>query len=499
MVTTKDHHTIPKQVRIAQNKSGSKQVRIFAFSRISPDLDQAAANKSQAAKTSPDLDQAAKTVACPAQRGRRWALRLSLRCCVGSALLMSSYKRLATDMDDTEEAELRRLEGGAAAGTCRRVRQRNAGAARAHETGACTAAGAAAAGGAAFARSGAEGSAFTHATGHAMRPVIGSVEGKVLAPRLVDRTACLVERISEFTWRVAAGEAVAHFLAANGPPEIVSYNWNRVTAPWSCPVAVCREPVVPDPGQRFAHHDFADLLRLTSFGECALRKPGEKQSLVYRLELACSGASHGLPKRAYDPTNCARVCCGALGSTCTCKQKRHQACCVRILITATPALVRQGRFEIKLKGSHVPNGVQPVPPPLNGLRIDPSLQRQLVNLCKSSKQTPTTAVADLVPELKLAQQACITPSTTEGTIGGEASDAPPLNNTRFNPKPSVVAGALKRLRRELRGPAAIGDWERVNKLVREQLIQHNVSSSTPTVHLVHLCLCASVRSPNDSC
>jgi hypothetical protein len=122
---------------------------------------------------------------------------------------MSSYKRLATDMDDTEEAELRRLESGAAAGTCRRVRQRNAGAARAHETGACTAAGAAAAGGAAFARSGAEGSAFTHATGHAMRPVIGSVEGKVLAPRLVDRTACLVERISEFTWRVAAGEAVA--------------------------------------------------------------------------------------------------------------------------------------------------------------------------------------------------------------------------------------------------------------------------------------------------
>ena len=121
---------------------------------------------------------------------------------------MSSYKRLATDMDDTEEAELRRLEGGAAAGTCRRVRQRNAGAA-AHETGACTAAGAATAGGAATARSGAEGSAFAHATSHAVRPVIGSVEGKVLAPRLVDRTACLVERISEFTWRVAAGEAVA--------------------------------------------------------------------------------------------------------------------------------------------------------------------------------------------------------------------------------------------------------------------------------------------------
>ena len=50
--------------------------------------------------------------------------------------MSSYYKRLATDVDDTEEAELHRLEGGAAAGTCRR--QRNTGAA-AHETGACTA------------------------------------------------------------------------------------------------------------------------------------------------------------------------------------------------------------------------------------------------------------------------------------------------------------------------------------------------------------------------
>ena len=132
----------------------------------------------------------------------------------------------------------------------------------------------------------------------------------------------------------------------------------------------------------------------------------------------------------------------------------------------------------------MPNGVQPVPPPLNGLRIDPSLQRQLVNLCKSSKQTPTTAIADLVPELKLAQKAFITPIAAEGTIGGEANDVPALNNTRFNPRPSVVAGALKRFRRELRGPAAIGDWERVNKLVREQLIQHgHVSSPTPLLTL----------------
>lgn len=408
---------------------------------------------------------------------------------------MSTYKRLDTDVDDTEEAELRRLEGGAgtAAGTCRRQHD-----GAAHETGVCPVGGATAAGGAATAHSGFEGSSSAHAAGHAVRPLLGAAEGKVLAPRLVNRTACLVERISEFKWRVAAGEAVAHFLGANGPPEIVSYNWNKVKS-WSCQVTVCREPVVPY-GQRFAHHDFADLLRLTSLGECQLRKPEEKQPLVYTLELACSGTSHGLPKGTHDPTNCARVCCGALGSTtCSCKQKRHQACSVRVQITATPALVRQGRFEIQLKGTHVPTGVQPVPPPLSGLRIDPSLKRQLVNLCKSSKQTPTTAIADLVPELKLAQEALITPTSAEGAIGGEANDAPPLNNTRFNPRPSVVAGALKRFRRELRGPAAIGDWERVNKLIREQLIQHDsVSSLTP--HIVHLYMHASVMlSRNYSC
>eukprot|EP00966_Prymnesium_polylepis_P209188 4845930-Prymnesium_polylepis.1 len=152
---------------------------------------------------------------------------------------MSSYKRLDTDVDDTEEAELRRLEGGAgtAAGTCR---QQHDGAA--HETGVCPVGGATAAGGAATAHSGFEGSYSAHAAGHAARPLLGAAKGKVLAPLLVNRTACLVERISEFKWRVAAGEAVAHFLAANGPPEIVSYNWNKVSAPWSCPAAVCREP-----------------------------------------------------------------------------------------------------------------------------------------------------------------------------------------------------------------------------------------------------------------
>jgi hypothetical protein len=112
--------------------------------------------------------------------------------------------------------------------------------------------------------------------------------------------------------------------------------------------------------------------------------------------------------------------------------------------------------------------------------------------------TPTTAIADLVPDLKLAQRALVPhppPSASAGQAGtsstGEASstgsggssstnahELPTLNNTRFNPKPAVIAGALKRLRRELRGRAAVGEWERVNILVREQLIQQDVRASS---------------------
>ena len=174
-----------------------------------------------------------------------------------------------------------------------------------------------------------------------------------------------------------------------------------------------------------------------------------------------------------------------------------------MLLTATPALVHQSKIDIELRGLHVPAGTDAIPPPLNGLRIDPQLRRQLVTLCKSSKQTPTTAIADLVPDLKLAQGSLL-PSPlaadhtssgeggggsggggdhggsgsscniSAGTSGTSGEEPPPLNNTRFNPKPTVVGAALKRLRRELRGPVAVGDWERVNMLVREQLIQRDV-------------------------
>ena len=116
--------------------------------------------------------------------------------------------------------------------------------------------------------------------------VLGASSDRVLAPQSVLRTACLVNRISSNEWLVAAGEAVAHFLAANGPPEIVRYNLQKVKGARICEVSVRRLPFVLACGTtRYHHHDFADLLELTEAGKGLLRVPEAKQPLVYRYRL----------------------------------------------------------------------------------------------------------------------------------------------------------------------------------------------------------------------
>lgn len=200
---------------------------------------------------------------------------------------MPPYARLESDASISEEAELRRLERGESDLPSKRRRTSGGG----------TSAGAA------------QEPAQTTSWANVLRTTantppqnepaavpLGDPSGKVLAPPAVLRTACLVEQTSVRTWRVAMGDAVAHFLAANGPPEIVNYNLHKVK-PWVCPVSVLRHPFLPD-GPRFNHHDFADLLELTGMGQRELSKPEACQALVYRLELACSGKSHGLPKQA---------------------------------------------------------------------------------------------------------------------------------------------------------------------------------------------------------
>ena len=188
------------------------------------------------------------------------------------------YSRIQADVDDAEERELRRLEGrGAGGSTGRRHKSASANpepAEQQHGERAATGAG-----GRPDGPSWSEVLCAACDAGETAVP-LGAADGKVLAPRMVTRTACVVQKISDTQWRVPMGEAVAHFLAANGPPEIVSYNFNKRTS-WHCTTSVRCHPVVPV-GPRYAHHDFADLLELTSLGERQLSKPEEKQPCVFR-------------------------------------------------------------------------------------------------------------------------------------------------------------------------------------------------------------------------
>ena len=150
------------------------------------------------------------------------------------------YSRIQADVDDAEERELRRLEGrgaGGSTGSDARLRRESGGNLQQHGERAATGEG-----GRPDGPSWSEVLCAACDAGETAVP-LGAADGKVLAPRMVTRTACLVQKISDTQWRVPMGEAVAHFLAANGPPEIVSYNFNKV---WGrhCAVSVQRHPVV---------------------------------------------------------------------------------------------------------------------------------------------------------------------------------------------------------------------------------------------------------------
>ena len=69
-----------------------------------------------------------------------------------------------------------------------------------------------------------------------------SVVPLILAPHDATRTAAMVTRVSESSWRVTAGEAVPHFFGANGPSEIVLFNWNKKGGAWVDSVFVSRIP-----------------------------------------------------------------------------------------------------------------------------------------------------------------------------------------------------------------------------------------------------------------
>ena len=276
----------------------------------------------------------------------------------------------------------------------------------------------------------------------------GAVQSSaVLAPHSVTRNAAMVTKLSDHSWSIAMGAAVADFLGANGPAEIVRYNWNKLEGAWHDPVLVSVVPVVPqDKTRQYGRRDHADLLELTMLGA---RRSGSKQ--VYRLRLGCTGTE----------SNCRRAC-GGLGVCipgCADARKTGHFCSARVLVTATIDDVKARRLLVTLSGSHTPAGTEATPPPLLSLRPDPALKRALLADCEG-RETPATALQKLTPQLKSAQERA-------------GSGSPSLFNGRYNPLKKTIKRAVKSEAKESRGgdvAAPLGDWARTNLLIREHLI-----------------------------
>ena len=103
-------------------------------------------------------------------------------------------------------------------------------------------------------------------------------------------------------------------------------------------------------------------------------------------------------------------------------------------------------MRVTVSGFHVPDGVTHIPPPLTGLRVAPSIRRQVITDCLG-RDTPGTSIN------KLEEQLPQGPS-----------------NSRFLPPAKAVSQVVKHTRRVQRG-GSIDDATRLDRLVRQHLIQ----------------------------
>lgn len=195
---------------------------------------------------------------------------------------------------------------------------------------------------------------------------------------------------------------------------------------------------------------------------------------MFSVTLYCSGRGHG--RLAADPTNCLRTCGGT--GTCAagcCKERERGHCCsVRLVISATLATALRDKVLVQYTGSHVARGVTAVPPPQRALRMAACVKRDLVEKCTMGRDTPSSAVNQLLPGLKRVRGQLLAECKV---AGGDISAVPSMNNGRFNPPVERLSSVLGQVRSDERGgrdDAALGDWGRLNLFVRRVLIPEGV-------------------------
>ena len=315
-----------------------------------------------------------------------------------------------------------------------------------------------------------------------------SLSDEIVAPATVSSLGSLWKQLDNTTFEVPAGPQLAAFLFATGPAVVTRYNLIRLQRAYFPPALVTRTSA-SSVQQQWAH-DVADVSMLTERGKAALAINPALRG--YTWQLACSGRA--VNKGAHP--NCRRQCggIGACVAGCTgggtshertfhrcsfrvfVKQTLQQACppaprgatrlspsndlqpslpapqskCLRSRLAQAPTTssrqVADGVVRVTVSGFHVPDGVTHIPPPLTGLRVAPSIRRQVITDCLG-RDTPGTSIN------KLEEQLPQGPS-----------------NSRFLPPAKAVSQVVKHTRRVQRG-GSIDDATRLDRLVRQHLIQ----------------------------
>ena len=178
---------------------------------------------------------------------------------------------------------------------------------------------------------------------------------------------------------VSEGATLNNFFAANGPPEVTSYVWNKVRTP-DTTLAVYATTIRIELGSTLAtnkKHYLDDTHELTQLGRNQLAMSPNME--VFRMVFACKGAGSDRYKGS-SKTNCELVCGFKGQGKCNCSEEQlrnHHACKVRAHVTRTLQNIQDKVAIVKIFNTHVPAGVTPRPPPPQSLRMDPVAGRHI--------------------------------------------------------------------------------------------------------------------------
>lgn len=280
---------------------------------------------------------------------------------------------------------------------------------------------------------------------------------KITAPLHVKNLMHGINFTGNGTWTMQQGPFVAAFLGTHGPSDVTHYNWYKFNN-FQHKVVLHIPQIVPHVDSlHYKVRDLSDRYALEGAG-LKMIDLGKGDTIGRKSVLACAGKGFGVG-RDEDASNCLRKCGKHGPGSCECADAKKQghACGARIKISQTLQQIKDGMVTLKLLGTHVPEGVIPVPPPLYGLRPDSQTLHETVHDVMKNGVGPTLAANNLMPALLAA---------------ADAANTELVDSSRYNIDPAVVEGLVKRLRQGERGEHTNkGDWVRTNLFVTERLIQ----------------------------